>query len=142
VVLQALANFTKSDLDTMGEQLGRDMFRQIQHLCNAHSLSERAKWLQQVEILENLTTPQLARRVASAMKTLALGLLVPSSGRGVESLAVAQPVLALLMATRGTTAKQRCRSCQRAHERDYQVDTPRPRKPDCREWQGGALGNL
>jgi hypothetical protein len=98
--LQALANFTKSDLDTMGEQLGRDMFRQIQHLCNAHSLSERAKWLQQVEILENLTTPQLARRVASAMKTLALGLLVPSSGRGVESLAVAQPVLALLMATR------------------------------------------
>jgi CRP-like cAMP-binding protein len=53
--------------ETVVWELGRDMFRQIQHLCNAHSLSERAKWLQQVKILENLTTPQLAR-VASAMK--------------------------------------------------------------------------
>jgi cGMP-dependent protein kinase len=55
--------------ETVVWELGRDMFRQIQHLCNAHSLSERAKWLQQVKILENLTTPQLAR-VASAMKTM------------------------------------------------------------------------
>jgi len=48
-------------------ELDRDTFRQVQHVCAAKTLNERAKWISGIKILERLTKPQLAK-VARALQ--------------------------------------------------------------------------
>jgi CRP-like cAMP-binding protein len=48
-------------------ELDRETFRQVQHVCAAKTLNERAKWISGIKILERLTKPQLAK-VARALQ--------------------------------------------------------------------------